>query len=69
MNFIFFCSKTGKTFETNAFRIAGNKGIKTDPSGTRYLDAEVILTDPCPFCSEQHKYAASELSCPFNGSL
>ena len=67
MDFIFICPEEQKEFHTADFDVINNKGIKTDESGNRYMDAEVILLNPCPFCSKKHTYHVNELSCPFNG--
>lgn len=65
MTFLFFCPELKQSFETDAFSITDNKGVKTTPSGQRYLDATIVLNIPCPYCGKQHTYAASELPCPF----
>ena len=69
MNFIFICPVHNKVFESPNFHIIENKGIVTDESGHRMLDAKVILEDPCPFCGQIHVYHANDLSCPFNGGV
>ncbi len=67
MDFVFVCKNTRKDFKSEDFEITENKGVKTDASGNKILDAKVVLTKPCPFCGEKHSYQASELACPFNG--
>jgi hypothetical protein len=67
MDFIFVCCNTQKVFRTTNFELINNNGVKTDSAGNKYLDAEVILTDTCPFCGIKHIYHVNELSCPFNG--
>ena len=53
------------TFETADFKVTENKGVISDSSGNRTLDARVELNGPCPFCGEKHVYLACELPCPF----
>ena len=65
MEFIFVCSKHNKPFESADFTIEENKGVVTDESGNKTLDARVVLITPCPFCGEKHTYHSSELVCPF----
>jgi hypothetical protein len=65
MEFTFMCADKQKSFNSNQFTIIDNKGIKTDASGNKVLDAKVILKEPCPFCGEKHIYHAKDLSCPF----
>ena len=56
------------TFESADFKVTENKGVISDSSGNKTLDAKVELNDPCPFCGEKHVYRASELPCPFEVS-
>ena len=65
MEFIFVCPKRNMTFESADFNVIENKGVVSDSSGNKTLDAKVELNEPCPFCGEKHVYLASELSCPF----
>jgi hypothetical protein len=65
MKFIFFCSEKRQTFETDAFRIIEDKGVKTDESGNKIWNAKIELTVACPFCQKRHVYAASDIACPF----
>lgn len=65
MNFLFTCPNNGKVFETDAFSITDHQGIVTTPDGRKILKATVVLTTPCPFCGERHRYRAEDLSCPF----
>lgn len=67
MKLIFVCPIHQKTFESAAFNLVGNKGVKLDDNGQKYLDARVNLADPCPYCGEMHSFAARDLACPFNG--
>jgi predicted RNA-binding Zn-ribbon protein involved in translation (DUF1610 family) len=67
MEFVFVCRNTNKDFKSSDFEIRDNRGVKTDASGNKVLDAKVALTVPCPFCGEKHVYQVSELACPFNG--
>ena len=53
------------TFESADFNIIENRGVISDSSGNKILDAKVELNESCPFCGEKHVYLASELSCPF----
>ena len=53
------------TFESGDFNVIENKGVISDSSGNKTLDAKVELNGPCPFCGEKHVYLAGELSCPF----
>jgi hypothetical protein len=66
MDFIFVCPKFQRTFESDAFKLTQNHGIKIDSAGQKYLDAKIILLDPCPFCGKKHSFAAKDLVCPFN---
>lgn len=68
MKLIFACPDLNKTFESAHFRVVNNKGVACDDAGNRFLDAEVVLDTPCPFCGKMHIYPAGELSCPFGGS-
>jgi predicted RNA-binding Zn-ribbon protein involved in translation (DUF1610 family) len=68
MEFIFICPKRNMTFESADFKVTENKGVISDSSGNKTLDAKVELNDPCPFCGEKHVYRASELPCPFEVS-
>jgi rubrerythrin len=37
--------------------------------GRRVLEAQVELTDPCPWCGLSHIYRAADLPCPITGRL
>ena len=65
MKFLFVCPERDKPFETEAFSLVDNRGVKQDDEGNRYLDARVRLAEPCPLCGKIHEYPAWELSCPF----
>lgn len=65
MEFIFVCPTANDTFQTDAFRIIENNGIKTDRAGAKHMDAKVQVDMACPFCGEKHIYRADELLCPF----
>ncbi len=65
MDFIFVCPKRNMTFESAEFKIIENRGVISDSSGNKMLDAKVELDESCPFCGEKHIYLANELSCPF----
>lgn len=67
MKFIFVCPNQSKVFESADFTIFDNRGVKTDESGNKTLDAKVALNEACPFCGEKHVYHAGELACPFTG--
>lgn len=69
VNFLFVCPDTGKVFGSTAFSILENRGVITDEAGNRTLDAKVALDEPCPFCGRKHVYHASELLCPYTGSV
>jgi hypothetical protein len=49
------------------YRIVENKGVITDETGNKALDAKVALDESCPYCGHKHIYDVSELSCPFAG--
>ena len=68
MKIIFVCPEKQKVFESALFEIIDNKGIAIDIKGNKFLDANVALSKPCPFCGKKHVYHASELSCPFESS-
>ena len=53
------------TFESADFNITESRGVISDSSGNKILDAKIELNESCPFCGEKHVYLASELSCPF----
>jgi len=65
MKFTFSCPEKHQSFETDAYRIIEDKGIKTDKSGNKLWDAKVELITGCPFCGTRHVFAASEVACPF----
>jgi len=65
MEFVFVCPVHGKVFRSESFKVVEDRGVVTDESGNRTLDAKVALEDACPFCGERHVYHATELSCPF----
>lgn len=65
MNFFFVCPRHDRTFETDAFTVTENRGVCTDRTGRRFLDAKVCLKEPCPFCGERHAYRPDEIACPF----
>jgi hypothetical protein len=65
---IFVCPNSNKMFESANYAIIENKGVITDASGSRVLDATVALDECCPHCGHKHIYHAGELSCPFSGS-
>jgi hypothetical protein len=67
MEFIFVCPTENDTFQTDAFSIIDNQGVRTSRDGTKHLDAKVRLDIPCPLCGEQHIYSADEMLCPFEG--
>lgn len=66
MDFIFNCTETGETFETDDFSLAENSGVVTSPDGRKVLKAVVVLNTPCPFCGRRHRYRAEDLACPFS---
>ena len=68
MEFIFICPIYNRVFESAAFRMDQNRGVQTDDSGNKFLDAMVVLEEPCPFCGEKHRFNASDLSCPFRSA-
>jgi len=68
MKFIFVCPTANEPFHTDAFSIIENRGIKTDQTGAKHLDAKVRLDAACPFCGEKHIYRADELLCPFEAN-
>jgi len=65
VNFIFACPNKNEVFESADFKILDNRGVATDNTGNKTLDAKVVLDEPCPFCGQKHVYQANELSCPF----
>jgi hypothetical protein len=65
MKFTFFCPVKHRSFDTDAYRIIEDKGVKTDVSGKRKWDAKIELSISCPFCGKRHVYAASDIACPF----
>lgn len=66
MKLIFNCPVSQKMFESDAFKLTHNEGVKTDAYGQRYLDARVSLSAPCPHCGEFHSFSVGELACPFD---
>jgi hypothetical protein len=68
MKFLFTCPLPLQTFHSDEFQIIDNRGIAVDADGSRYLNARIRLTVPCPFCGEHHVYHATELACPFSTS-
>ncbi len=68
MKLIFTCPETHNVFESDAFRIIGDEGVRVDPSGERFWEAQVELMAPCPLCGRTHVSAARDLACPFRGS-
>ena len=68
MDFKFVCPHTQQLFDTEKFDIIDNRGVITDVSGQKILDAKVILTEPCPHCGQRHIYHANDMLCPFTGS-
>ncbi|HHO48036.1 MAG TPA: hypothetical protein ENN06_06245 [Desulfobacteraceae bacterium] len=69
VNFLFVCPDVGKVFESSAFSILENRGVVIDEGGNKTLDAKVTLDESCPFCGRKHVYRASELLCPYTGSM
>ena len=67
-DFTFTCPETNRVFFSEQFEVIDNMGVKTDASGTKYLDAKLKLTRPCPFCGKHHIFRASEMACPFTGA-
>ena len=65
MKLIFICPDKNEMFEGTDFELIDNRGVITDNSGNRILDAKVVLKAPCPFCGRKHVFHVSELSCPF----
>jgi len=65
MNFIFTCPVTHKTFETDAFRVIEDNGVRMNPSGQKVWQARIELSDPCPICGDIHIYHPQDLPCPF----
>ena len=65
MKLIFNCLKTCEAFETAAYAIVNDHGVRTDPEGKRFFDAQVMLDGPCPYCGERHVYPVSHMGCPF----
>jgi len=66
MKFVFICPVKHETFESMDFKVVENRGVFTDKTGGRYLDAKVELTLPCPHCGKRHVFHANELTCPFS---
>ena len=64
MHLLFACPPTGRTFTSDRYRITNNRGVRTGPDGRRVLEAQVELTDPCPWCGLSHIYRAPDLPCP-----
>ncbi len=64
MELVFNCRRTSAVFKSDQYDIQDHQGVKTDANGQRYLDANVVLTTPCPHCGEKHRYRANELACP-----
>ena len=67
MKLIFICPDKNEMFESAEFAIIDNRGVITDTSGNRILDARVALNEPCPFCGKKHVFHVRDLSCPFTG--
>jgi hypothetical protein len=67
MKLIFVCPNQIKVFESADYEIIESKGVITDATGNKALDAKVALNAPCPYCGQKHIYHVSELSCPFSG--
>ena len=65
MKFVFVCPENNKAFETDAFKVIEDKGVKIDDSGNKVWDAKIELTLACPYCSIRHVFDVSELPCPF----
>ena len=65
MDFVFVCPETQQVFNSDNFSITENAGVKNDSTGEKFLDAKVVLSDPCPYCGKRHAFHARELSCPF----
>ncbi len=67
VKFIFVCPNENEVFESSNFKILDNRGVVTDDTGNKTLDAKVALNEPCPLCGQKHVYHAGELLCPFSG--
>jgi hypothetical protein len=65
MKLVFVCPENHKTFETDAFKVIEDKGIKIGETGEKIWDAKVELTSACPFCGKKHVINVSQLPCPF----
>ncbi len=65
MKLIFLCPQRHQTFETDAFKVIEDKGVKINDSGNKVWDAKVELTLACPYCGRRHVFDVSELPCPF----
>jgi hypothetical protein len=68
MKFLFVCPLRQETFSSANFEIIDNRGVAVNADGSRYLNARIRLTTPCPACGKQHEYHANELACPFSAS-
>jgi len=66
MKFVFICPEKNKTFESMDFKVIENRGIITDKTGSRQLDAKVELASSCPHCGKRHIFHVNELTCPFS---
>ncbi len=66
MRLAFNCPGTGRTFSSESYDITENRGVVADGLGNKTLDANVVLTIPCPYCGELHTYRAADLPCPFS---
>ncbi|MBW2020792.1 MAG: hypothetical protein DRH17_03565 [Deltaproteobacteria bacterium] len=66
MKLVFVCPEKHQAFETDAYQIIEDKGIKIGKTGNKVWDAKVELTLACPFCGKRHIFRASELPCPFS---
>jgi hypothetical protein len=47
------------TFKSADFKVTDNKGVISDSSGNKTLNAKVELNESCPFCGEKHVYCLS----------
>lgn len=66
MQLLFTCPRTQREFESDDYAIVQDQGVRTGPDGEKYWDAKVALNPACPFCGQKHRFAVSELSCPFS---
>lgn len=67
MKLYFTCPATGDVFGSTTYALEKGYSVVASDKEKRELQGVVVLTKPCPFCGEKHRFDVSDVMCPFTG--